>query len=305
MNETKKRTLALIILILIVILFAIGFFIWANFLNKGTLIIKVNAPFIVIEDERKQICETSPCTLKIRSGQRLLIITKQGYEDFETQIKIPLFDSIEIIPDLKLIPILKSSDNFDIPEYPSYEISINKENQMQQLSQDGTLITFFPNSLKDPIIYPGQNHLIVTDKHNAYKVNLDSKEKTKIPKLYSAAFTWAQISPSGNYMAYTDHDSIQIKDFNTNQVRKLTILSPSTLLTWTTEDTLLFATLDYPNSENTLILGLYSPETEDYRILLETSQFTTLPENLYITPNLSEIFFIHDQKTFKIILRKF
>lgn len=86
------------------------FLLWAVFLNRGTITITAQAPFILkIEGLRTETCNTETCSTAVAPGDYTITLQKPGYRDFTKSITVPFGKAYEETVKLEYIPIISTS----------------------------------------------------------------------------------------------------------------------------------------------------------------------------------------------------
>lgn len=117
-DQDKERFLAIVVIV-VIILGALGYFLWNFALNKGTIIFNGKPPYTITVDDKEYNCEIESCELVIQEGTHTYKITKQGYNSLSGSIKIARSQQLTINAELSYIPILSQPQTytmFSLPE---------------------------------------------------------------------------------------------------------------------------------------------------------------------------------------------
>ncbi|MFC1749425.1 hypothetical protein ACFL2V_11540 [Pseudomonadota bacterium] len=124
-EDTKKRLYKLFLIAAV----SIGalFVLYAVFLNRGTLTVVAEAPYIITVDELKtQACNTEKCSTTVAPGDYSILVKKQGYKDESRDVAVPIGgEAVEEI-EFTYIPVLREvSPEEDIRVFgmPNVDIS--------------------------------------------------------------------------------------------------------------------------------------------------------------------------------------
>lgn len=223
-------------LIILAVLGAL-FVVWAIFLNRGTLTVQGQAPFIInISGVKTQSCTESPCSVVVAPGDYSISIQKAGYKTVERSVNVPIggehveevtFQFIPVVaklgveaelqrfaePDI-LVPDLEDTPVFSEESYVTY-LAFDPESKRQTLyirgMVDGELseprvATSFIRTLDDYTIVPGieeHNRIALIERteqeSTLYMIDLAQQSRDSILSLpYMADLKW--IKGSDNFL---------------------------------------------------------------------------------------------------------
>jgi len=328
MDNDSKKMARFGLFIVLVLLFALGFFIW-GFIAKGTLVLSAEAPFSVkILDGDTIECAISPCEIRLKIGTAQAFISKEGYKSLFIEPEIKLWKKTDVNLIFQLLPTLIETDVLPgITKEKQY--SLEDENGSQKLidstDPSGTAIVYFQKELNAPRIFGHNDFVLILDK-NIYKVNTKAKTREELKLTDLTGIIDGKWSASGEYFIFSKKDSLNLwlLDSEKEEIYKLNISSPLNLVQWFYDDTLVFGTdqtyntatglddfgngytdfLDsYSSSEFTF--GFFYPHNKTYSRLASFSEITQAPDELIALANGESIYLKIGEKNFRIILRKF
>lgn len=335
MEIEKQRTCALATLIILSVLIPIGYFLWTIFLNKGTLVLLGNAPFSVdIYFEGKQEiqvdCEKSPCKIKQKAGEKMVLVSKDAYEIFETNIDVKRGKDTELKADLVKIPSIQKIDQLPKKgEEKSYKLISDQKSKMQKLVEANdkyeTPIVFFSNDIKNPKIFGNNSTVFIVNREGtntvAYKVNVNTKGRTILKGNNFEKIVNGMWSQDGEYFVY----SVANSDYlwlvsETVSSKRLKIAGKIPQATWNINDDLIFATNQeeevngtkdkYGREKITLkenritekyLFGIYDPKNDTYS-RMGRFEFNDPPINLFTSGNGRELYFESGKEKYEIEL---
>lgn len=315
------------------------YFIWGTFLNFGHLNLEGEAPFTVtIYKTQKVNCLTSPCSIKLKSGNQKFIVEKDGYHPLTSEAAIKLWNTenlrlaFDVIPELlriNSVPLLSpaAEDSYEliVDELTGTQKLINKEDKLQ------LPIIYFQNPLKEVRIFGnyGKYLLIATKNKELFKVDLRAKSREKIEGIDPSNIEDGTFSPSGRYFLFKDKNSnylelLDTKTTGTNRFKFTFLQSSSTRYDWLYDDSIVFlSTQSYSDdivkasvagnlisplakkSTSSLLLGKYSPFYDEYTKFDIDLPLSSFPDSFISALSGSEVYLQKGDEKFKIILRKF
>ncbi len=308
MEREKKKALALAILIGFAIIVAIFIFLWGAYLNRGTIRIIADAPFNVITLEGETLCDTSPCEIVRKTGVHGLILTKTGYQNISTEIKVKLWSTVDL--ELKFIanPYIESTDKFPEPEKEiSYKIIFDDSNKTYKLvkadDNQERAIVYFQKEIKSPLIFGSENGALIIDTEEeavAYKIDIKNAERERVDEDLRNAEEGAW-SNDGEKFAFTtsDSDYLYVLDQN-NAVSQLSLEKENTVYAWTYNGDLFYATLE----DSYYVFGEYDPEIKSYTQRFSSSELSGLPDIIIPANNGKKIYFQIGDGEYMLILEK-
>jgi hypothetical protein len=116
-DQDKERFLALIV-IAVIIIGALGYFLWNFVFNKGTVIFNGNPPFSVTVNDQTYECNMPSCELTIKEGSHKYRITKEGYNPLSGTINLTRGQELVINAKLTFIPTLSQPSEYTMFDLP-------------------------------------------------------------------------------------------------------------------------------------------------------------------------------------------
>ena len=326
MDSDSKKMFKFGLFILLIAIFAIGFFIW-GFIAKGTLVLSGEAPFSVrIVDGKVIECQTSPCEISLGTGNHSAFISKSNYKDLFIESKIRLWKSTDINLSFQLLPSLIETDNLpSLSKSKNYGFEVDNNGQKLVDTDDASsnAIVYFPKQLKEPKVFANGDYALVLG-GNAYKVNTKANTREEIPVNSLIDISDAKWSMDGRYLIFSKKDALNLwlLDSKSGTSSQLDVSAPLKLAQWLYDDTLVFVTgqeysskggfdsfgngytelLNTYSSQN-FTVGFFYPNDASYS-RLESFQ-KQMPEDLIAMANGESIYLKIGEKNFRIILRKF
>ena len=317
MDDERKKSLWLGIILGLIVFVSAFTFVWSNFLNQGKLAIHGPAPFLVEVFGGQQLeCENSPCILSDKIGEKQLIIAKKGFETLVTEADVKLWRTSELFITFEVIPYLEEIEDFPETETFSLEIIFDENAQMQKLTQNGSpnAIVFFPKNLKEPKIFASENFALIVDKSHTYKIDLIEKTKEEILTLPDVkAGEW---SKDGKFFVFTTTENPFYSVLTEQKIVRTTLNSENSQVSWS-ENTLFFITnqilqstadsalMPVPTLSAAFTVGIYNPALNNYEKISSFPDLTSLPEKFLASSNGKNLYLQKDKKNFRIILEKF
>lgn len=334
MDREKKKTIALAVLLSLAVITAVVYFFWGNFIDRGTLKVIAEAPFTVEIFDKGSIresinCKVSPCLIKQRSGQTDLLIKKDGYKSLLSDVYIKLWRTVEIHPDLLLIPQIEETEFLpEIREKIEYELVTDDKTEMQKLVKIGdknlSAIVYFKPPINQPAIISGKDFALVIDqlseKPAAYIVDIDESKRTFVSNEELKNISDGIWSNDGKYLALSKTDSpyLWIFERETLELTQTSLKISLKFSSWTLDHDLIFVTdqtyrvneddtfttLEEKSLED-VTFGIFQAENQTYDYLGSFREIGGLPDKFIPTTNGGAIYFSIADKNFRIFLRKF
>ena len=317
MDDERKKSLWLAIILGLIIFVSIFTFVWSNFLNQGKLAIHGPAPFLVEVFGGQQLeCKNSPCLLSDKIGEKQLIIAKKGFETLVTEANFKLWRTSELFITFDVIPYIEEIEDFPETETSSLEIVFDENAQMQKLIQNSSpiAIVFFPKNLKDPQIFYSENFALIVDKSHTYKIDLIEKTKEEILALKDVKE--GEWSKDGKFFVFTTNENSFYSVLTEQKIVRTTLNSENSKVSWS-ENTLFFITnqilqstadsalMPVPTLSAAFTVGTYDPSFNNYEKIYSFPDLTSLPEKFLAAGNGKNLYLQKDKKKFRIILEKF
>jgi len=316
MNDIEKRNIAFALLLGFLVIFSVLFFIFQNFLNKGTLIITENsktfAPFSLYEIKGGyQVCESLPCELKVFAGNKYLIFQKQGYKDKTLNYKVSFLKKHLIELDMEIEPYLEFTDLKINQNFNPYGLIIDQKTGIQKLvnllSSTDNDIAFFPKFIEDPRYFLSADNLLILDKNSSpILVNILTGEKSYIENIFENAENIV-FSRDAKFFAFenTISSTIQIYNKDNSEIIDTNIKANGDTLFAFADDKSLFLITTDEEAEYFLVVKKFFPPFQFEEIIYKSNEITEKAEQVFITANASEIFIETKNKVVKIVLKIF
>ncbi len=334
MDREKKKTIALAVLLSLAVITAIVYFFWGNFINRGTLRVVVEPPFTVeifdnaiIRDST--LCETSPCLIKQKSGLSDLLIKKDGYKSLLTEVDIKLWRTVEIYPQLLLIPHIEETDSLpQVKENTQYVLVTDEEVGMQKLvkkdDKNSNAIVYFKPPLKDSTIIGDKNFAMIIEQTlqnpSAYIIDIANSKRTFLSDEELENINDGLWSNDGKYLVFSKTDSPYLWTFEreTGLITQTLLQVSLTHVSWALEHDLIFVTDQTYQTSNDdtfkpltekslkdITFGIYKAKNQSYTYIGSFGEIGRLPDKFIPLTNAQAIYFSLDEKNFRIFLRKF
>ena len=322
MDRERKQAIFSLSVLGIIILGFVFWFIWGNYLDKGTVLITAQEPFSVEITQGGFVdCPTSPCEIKIKSGPQSLLIKKEGFKSKLVDLDVMRWETVTANVDLEVVPYVVETDIYPEVQKKNYELVYNQQNGSFKLvdSNDANKrdIVYFQKEIKSPKIFGSEKAVLIIDESapifTAYRINLETKERVKVEdQNLIITIRSGEWSFSGDYFAFTAADSNNIWLLNKeNNISALDLTADIKQTAWTYNDKLIFATkqkveagkISAEESEKYSI-GIYYPVEKNYALLMDLSTITEqAPINLISLTSGNEVYFQAGNKNYKLILK--
>ena len=294
MEAEVRRNFALATILGLVVLISLGWFLWSNFLNFGTLQISGPAPFSFSEEGEVLQCAESPCEIELSAKRHTFIISKEGFDSVVETVLIERGKTTEISADFKLNTYIQEAPDYQpaIPETPNYKLVFDEGSQTQRLLGDGNeVLIIFPERLTSPKIFASKNAAIILSEDGNYRIDLKAKTRKLIEELEIGQGLW---SPDGQYFAFVKDDVQGFFVFGPeNDLEGVTGEVDFESFSWTSDNRLLFM----EGKE----LKMYNPKIEITSSLHYFVDFDDV-SNLKGGPGLDSVFFKSGEQGYQLIL---
>ncbi|MDP4008162.1 MAG: hypothetical protein Q8P68_03130 [Candidatus Peregrinibacteria bacterium] len=210
----RKFNIIVFVTILVLIVF---YFVFNLFLNNGMLSVTGQTPFEFTVKGNSQVCEVSPCEMKLIQGSYTLQAKKEGYGEEEADFLIkrravtPLEVNFEFVPMIRKLEsrahITVNDESFDVRSTP---LSLSEGFELRPLPKSFSSIALSP-SLKYAFFYgldtpTGANYLLDIAAASIRKLNIGNVQAYKYaPKNDVLYFIKNEIS--GGTMSDSSDDS--------------------------------------------------------------------------------------------------
>lgn len=329
MEIEKKRTIFFGAILALAILGSVIFFFWGTIINRGTLKLVGDAPFKVeVYGLSKHECPTSPCSIKIKSGYKDLLIKKDGFRSVVTSATVKLWGTVDLPLSFDIIPSVESADAIPDPQKKlEFDLVMDRGNNMQKLINKSNIsseaLAYFPKPIRKFQIVGGKNSALILDlslqDNPAYIVNFETKKREEVSQKDLSGMIDGNWSNDGKFLVFSKKNSNKLWMLNvaTKNVSQLQLSTGIKQTSWSYNNNLVFVTdqaystvveneinlLD-TKSENGVTFGIYQAEIGKSEPIGNFPEILSLPDELIATSNGNTIYFKSDKKNFRIILRK-
>lgn len=330
MDTDKKNFLVFIILLSLAVIGSIIYFFWGNIINKGTLKLIGAAPFHVeIFGVSQHDCLNSTCEIRLKSGTKNLIISKDGARTLILEANIKFWRTTELNLNFNFLPVIIETQN--IPEeeiIPEYDLVFDENARMQKLIKlndpTKTAIVYFPQSLDDYRIIPGKNATLVIDNKKpqgeGYIVHVKTNSREKIEDTNLLDFKEGKWSPDGKHMIFKKQNSTYVWLLNVEkqEIKQLSLATDLAQTSWIYNNNLIFLSNQTYSSENDseitltdqkaltgFTFGIYHPGKNSFEKIGNFAEINRMPEKFISSGNGEAVYFQLDGKNFKINIRIF
>jgi len=188
MDENKKYSIWILILFVLGAIFTV---VWGLFLNRGQLTVISKAPYTVsILSGPSQDCTEDTCTLTLKPGKKFLSIFKENHEEFQSEIDVPRWQTVELKADPRFIPkIVELGEEISIPttKKANFTFDFDHEQGKQAVfDSTGKVISYFPRQLEESTlsVSPDESHIAVLEntgnKANVYLIDVKNLKRNEI-----------------------------------------------------------------------------------------------------------------------------
>lgn len=323
MDKDQKKTLFFGIILGTVFVVAILSMLFNAFLNKGKILIKGDAPFLVEIAGGEQInCQISPCEITTRKGFQNLIIAKEKHKTMVREVKVGLWQTKELQLNFELIPQIEAT-NETLPEekFYTYSLVYDENEHLHKLIQDKDpskrAIVYFAKEIKNPKIFGGQMTVLIVGDNGIYKIDITAQTKTEITgddaddlkQILGGHFA----EKSGNFaFRMTNSPNIFVLN-NNNEIIRTAIIAERTLSIWTYDNKLLFITDQKIGSEDNVplpdlsaegfFIGTYDPANDTYLKIKSFPEILQKPKRAIIVSSGDTLYLETEGGNLKISLR--
>ncbi|MDX9970421.1 MAG: hypothetical protein RBS56_00740 [Candidatus Gracilibacteria bacterium] len=311
MEDSQKKSLAFGLLLAVLIFSGAFYFVFQNYLNKGTLIIedtsKTSAPFFITERRLGTIeCKALPCKIGLFAGQKSLFFQKEGYKDKTQNVKIPLWKTATFSLEMSVEPFMSVSDVKLEPLSNPYRVVTDSLTGFQKLVnvKDPLLkaISFLPNKLTNPRYFLGKNHiLILSALQNPTLIDLNSGEKIFLSSVFEKA-NQVIVSDDGKAFAFENPLTKNIQIFLANEKEEMIqtdISFKNASILFDKSENLLFLSTDY-NTDTKLFIGIFYTETKEVEKIWDGDIIDQKVEQLFLTEDGKDLFIKTKSAVYKL-----
>lgn len=320
MNDDQKKTLFFGIILGTIFVIAVLYMIFNAFLNKGTIALIGDAPFLVEIVGGEQItCQISPCEITAKKGYANLIIAKEKYGTIVKEVEFKLWQTQELLLEFVLIPQIESTTQSLPPDqYYNYSLVYDDNEHLYKLVADADHskrpIVYFAKEIKNPKIFGGKQAALVMGENGIYKIDTISQTKIQIS---NENYDLTGIV-SGHFAEKSDNFAFRLVSSpnifvltGDNEIKRTELIADRSLTVWTYNDDLLFLTdqkldtssIPLPDvSAEGFYIGRYSPKNDTYMKIKIFPEIKQKPKRAIITSNGRFIYLETESGNFKISL---
>ncbi len=242
--------------IIVMIIAGLAYGIWTGFLNKGTLSVGGGAPFTVtLDEEEPVVCQVSPCSFKVATGEHLVHMEKPGYLEMVKNIEVVRGEETIVAADLQKIVSVVKAQKVTIPAVVANPFVLKTSAEKQALvkksreSEAEEVIAYFARPLKSAKTYTVADASMVWVTDSAASLadsaaeaslaetiiyQIDVAKKTR-HQLWQTSEKIMGLMPStdGKFLAVLTPKNIEL--FNTHTRSRVTMsatISSEKLVTW-------------------------------------------------------------------------
>ncbi len=311
MDIEKKRAIFALGTIAAIILAITGYYVWANYINKGIVRIYSDAPFLVDEFLKESYpCPESPCEIKLKAGERSLSIAKEGYETAVEEVIVIRGEAVDLRVALGVNPYVIKTDEYpDVEAKTDYEIVFDSSNSYYKLIDNGDplreAIAYFRTEIGSPKIYGSAHSILVIDQKaadfTAYIIDTDKDERIRVTDSRIGNVKNGQWSFTGNYFVFSTSDSEALWLMtDAGKVMETELTSDVRQTAWTDLDTLVYIMQE---EDDYYSVGVYSTTTDFYSKIEDLTMITQTPRNVISLANGAAVYFQVGKDNYKIILK--
>ncbi|MBI4235528.1 hypothetical protein HY604_04480 [Candidatus Peregrinibacteria bacterium] len=320
MDNDQKKTLFFAIILGAIFVIAIFYMLFNAFLNKGTISLIGETPFLVeIVGGAQTDCQSSPCEITAKRGYQNLIIAKEKHNTIFKEVKVRLWETREIELKFELIPQIESTNEVLPPDqYYNYSLVYDENEHLYKLVSNADRskrpIVYFSKEIKNPQIFGGKQTVLIIGENGSYKIDTIEQTKTQIS---NANYDLTEIlsghfSEKSDYFAFRLVSSPNIFVLNSaNKISRTELIAQRSLTVWTYDNKLLFITdqkFDASNmplsdaSTDGFYIGTYDPINNSYQKIKSFSEILEKPKRAIITGNNNAIYLETGSGNYKISL---
>jgi len=317
-EEERSISLRRLLVVGAVIFLAIFYFVWANYLNFGYLEVIGKAPFsVTITGEINQECPSSPCEMKLKRGEKTVLVSKAGFTTDSIATGVILWGTVAVKPIFKLQPHIEEVS--DIPEGSitsqkvdykfTYDQSHNNYALVKSGESVGFAVSYFGGKLESPFIIGSENAVLAIENiadGKAFYINAITKERNVLGKTF-VSVTRGVVSPNGRYfLIETSAKTLFVADQKSFSIIRDSATFGNAF--WTLKNTLVLAYLQKEeDAEGAVtekyVFDEYNPVTGDQRTLFTTDSMLSdlLPRNIKVNPGTNTVFFESGEQKYELI----
>lgn len=301
----RRRQIFFGVLIALVIAATVIYYFWGNLINRGTILVYAEPPFVVEFYERNEEfqCDQSPCKITQQSGNKSFLVKKKGCETLFSLIDVKLWGTVEVEVELKMVPHFVIAETLPEHEEIEYIFVIDDKNKMQKMvrsDDDGQkAVVYFPKQLEKPEAFGNEKVALIVDRNDENSVyKVDILKGSKMPAENAPQFkniVSGKWSNDGKLFAASilRQPNLWIMDESGN-MEQTEIKANINLTAWLKDDKILLM------SEN--ILMIYNPGTKESRQVSLEEDFPEKPSEIISVNNGNGIYAKIGESFYQLIL---
>lgn len=322
MNTEDKKTLRVAIFLGLIVSISGLAIIWNIFLNKGSVSIDAQSPYTVeIFGEKTVQCNQNICKIGSTTGEKTLILSKEGYKSIVEDMNFPLWRTNKVVINFEIIPYIKEVSK--IPqEDPQIQYQIVKDEgaPYYKLISDKSLkaISYFPSKINNPQIFGNKNAAFVVDTimNTGYKVDIDLNSRefidVKLPNIKSG-----KLSDDKNHLIFIEDETNKywLLDMQNSSLLDMGLTQSNTAFAWMGNQLILATKLGVQTdslnnsvivdseSETGINILKYDAQSKNITFLTRIEETNNLPTVIIPTTNQQIVYFTLDDKNSALFIK--
>ena len=328
MDNERKRMLFLGIILGTILIMSIGFMAFNKFLNKGTVSVSAEPPFVVeVVNGGVVQCVETPCRIGTKRGFQNLIITKANHKSVVREVDVKLWKTQELAVSLELIPQIFTATTLPADSTPSYSLVYDQDSRLYKLIADNdrqaNAIVNFPKEIKNAQVFSADKSALIIGDSTAYRISIPAKTKTALSLSQTLAnITNTSLSRNGTHFSFRYTSGADLHVLTGNTIQQTDLIADRTATAWTYDERLLFITnqelltttgtdlsgnpyveLGDQFSTTGYYVGFYDPANDKYSRIGSFTEITSLPTAIVPTSNGRTIYLQVGDNIYRIVLQ--
>jgi len=166
----------------VILLLIIGVFVWAFYVNLGTVIVSGDQSFSVKVNGDLHQCAEGSCEISLPPGFYDFTAQSDGYYEESFSLLVERWAEVNYPLRFVLVPFLEELAESDLPDQDKLPVRVNRTNgTIQFIREDAgveNIVTEF-ETLSDPQVRLGGNQALIVDKGRLFFVDLESGRKQR------------------------------------------------------------------------------------------------------------------------------
>lgn len=182
--ETHQPSRKQAILFFIFTMALVGFIIaWVFIINKGTLTVSGETPFMIAMGSEKRECTVSPCSVALSPGPYSVTLQKKGFFDYQETAQIRRGKASALAAAFRFVPVVEEVKN-------TAAISGGASIALLLQPESASKLPGFPKNSSTYEISPAAKNILVTIGKELYVYSVADKSVAKIPLLRDSYPRW-------------------------------------------------------------------------------------------------------------------